>query len=102
MAIFSKLIRGGCSSSFWAQMRYRKPHKPWKNYEEQRGFRRNLWLMNGGILLSVFAACYLMVPFYKVFCETTGLVGDSMKKDYSKVAKEGMKGTSLIIKSPHS
>jgi cytochrome c oxidase assembly protein Cox11 len=47
--------------------------------------------MNGGILLSVFAACYMMVPLYKQFCQATGLVGDDVQKDYSKVAKDGTK-----------
>ena len=73
------------------QLRYKKPHKPWDNYKKQEGFKKNLWLMNGGILLSVFAACYLMVPFYKSFCEATGLVGDDMQKDYSKIIKDGKK-----------
>lgn len=52
--------------------------------------------MNGGILMSVFAACYLIVPFYKQFCEATGLVGDNMQKDYSQVAKDGTKRELLL------
>ena len=102
MAGFSKVFRSLHSSYLWSQLRYRKPHKPWQNYEAQKGFRRNLWLMNGGILMSVFAGCYLMVPLYKQFCQTTGLVGDDMKKDYSKVVQKGMKGTRLVTKSPHA
>lgn len=39
----------------------------------------------------VFAGCYLMVPFYRMFCEATGLVGDQMQKDYSQIIKDGKK-----------
>ena len=96
MVFFSKLTRSTMWSSLSQQLRYKKPHKPWRNYDEQSTFRRNLWLMNGGILLSVFAGCYLMVPLYKQFCQATGLVGDDIQKDYSKVAKDGTKRKQLL------
>lgn len=96
MVFLSKIARTPIWQSLSLQMRYKKPHKPWKNYDEQSNFRRNLWLMNGGILMSVFAACYLIVPFYKQFCEATGLVGDNMQKDYSQVAKDGTKRELLL------
>ena len=52
MSVFSRLW---AKTAIFSQLRYKKPHKPWRNFESQRGFRRNLWLMNGGILLAVFA-----------------------------------------------
>lgn len=85
MVIFSRpLTRLG----LFSQMRYKKPSKPWQNFEQGKKFRRNLWLMNGGILLSVFAACYMVVPLYRSFCQAAGLIGDDMQKDYSAVIKD--------------
>lgn len=78
-------------SLLFGQLRYKKPTKPWQNFESGRKFRRNLWLMNGGILLSVFAACYLVVPLYRSFCQAAGLIGDDMQKDYSSITKDGQK-----------
>jgi cytochrome c oxidase assembly protein Cox11 len=91
MTTFSSLFRPNRNICWETFSRYKKPHKPWDNYNTTKKFRKNLWLMNGGILLAVFAGCYMMVPLYRSFCQATGLIGDNMQKDYSKIVKEGQK-----------
>lgn len=56
----------------------------------ERGW--NLWLVNSGILATVFGICFTMVPLYKLFCQKVGLEGDLEQKDYSKmkISKLGM------------
>lgn len=48
---------------------------------------RNLWFINGGILATVFGSCFLMVPLYKLFCQSVGLEGNVEQKDYSQMKK---------------
>jgi cytochrome c oxidase assembly protein subunit 11 len=52
----------------------------------ERGW--NLWLLNSGILATVFGACFMMVPLYKLFCQKVGLEGNLEQKDYSKMNKK--------------
>lgn len=91
MGVLSRLIGRTVPEFRMPFFRYRKPHQPWERARSSEKFKKNLWLMNGGILLLVFAGCYLMVPFYRMFCEATGLVGDQMQKDYSQIIKDGKK-----------
>ena len=50
---------------------------------KERG--RNLWLMNSGILATVFGFCFAMIPLYKLYCQKVGLEGDVEQKNYSKL-----------------
>ena len=97
MGVFSRLWGRAGDSFAKNQLRYKKPHQPWQSFNSQKKFRRNLWLMNGGILLTIFAGCYLVVPMYRSFCQAAGLIGDGMQKDYSKIIKDGKKRRLSII-----
>lgn len=89
MSLLSKIIRSSPKGLRLSQMirrkTYRKPSKPWKDTAKVKEHSRRLWWMNAGILATVFASCYLMVPFYRMFCEATGLVGDMEQKNYTEV-----------------
>ena len=50
----------------------------------------NLWMINGGILATVFGFCFMMVPLYKLFCQKVGIEGNNEQKDYSKMDKKGI------------
>lgn len=90
MSILSKIFRTRINpttrvSNLLRRKNYRKPQKPWRNVHNTQDHRRRLWWMNAGILAAVFATCYMMVPFYRMLCEATGLVGDMEQKDYTEV-----------------
>lgn len=82
-----------------ARVNYKKPSKPWTNFNNTKEHRRRLWIMNAGVLATVFGLCYCMVPFYRMFCETTGLIGDTDKKDYSEVLKRMPKGKQIRFRT---
>ena len=63
--------------------RYQKPNKPRLSWEQTKEHRKYLWLFNLSIFATVFGVVYLSVPFYKAVCAATGLVGDTVQKDYA-------------------
>ena len=47
---------------------------------------KNIWIFNIGVLSSMFGLVYLMVPFYKKFCQSVGLQGDTHQKSYADLS----------------
>jgi cytochrome c oxidase assembly protein subunit 11 len=54
---------------------------------------KNLWLINSGILATVFGFCFMMVPLYKLFCQKVGLEGNTDQKDYSQMKRSNINMT---------
>lgn len=55
---------------------YRKPSKPWNTTELFKNERKLHAYYNFGMYAFIFGICYAMVPFYKLFCEHVGLLGN--------------------------
>lgn len=59
----------------------------------------NVWVMNLGVLFTIFGLVYMSVPVYRKFCNHMGLIGDIKQKDYSIVNQtQGKKNKSRKFK----
>ena len=65
--------------------KYTNRNKNWIHGKESDQQVRNMGLIHIGILSAIFGFCFLMVPLYKSFCQSVGLEGDLVQRDYSEV-----------------
>ena len=95
-SVISKLFRAATSRQTLFQnqfaRRYKKPNQKVIGVTGSHEYRRGIWIMRGGIFFTTFALCYFMVPFYRVFCEATGLLGDADQKNYADSKKKAQTG----------